>query len=103
MSARQDRAAARAAATKALDQALADLADCDRRTPCQTEPGRDYWLSEDRDERQMAAGWCEPCPVFDLCGQAADIRGERFGVWAAVDRSPRPAGRPATSTEEIAA
>lgn len=103
MSARQDREAVRAAATEALDQALANLADHGQRTPCQTEPGRSYWLSESRDERELAAGWCEGCPVLDLCGEAADIRSEAFGVWAGTDRSPRPAGRPASNTEEIAA
>lgn len=33
---------------------------------------------------------CHPCPLLQLCGAAADEDGERWGVWAGVDRSVSP-------------
>lgn len=47
----------------------------------------EMWLSEDEDERAAAASWCEGCQVFAECSNAAEAAGEKFGVWAGVDRT----------------
>ena len=60
------------------------------RVPC---AGREEWVSEDVDERAEAARACRPCPVTALCAAAADEHREKFGVWAGVDRTPRPRRR----------
>lgn len=54
--------------------------------------GSGAWVSEDRDERSLAALACMPCPLLEVCGEAADSTKERFGVWAGVDRT-QPAGK----------
>jgi hypothetical protein len=56
--------------------------------PCATDP--EPWVSEDRAERTQAVGLCQLCPLLGVCSDlAAEIR-PSFGVWAAVDHSPRP-------------
>jgi len=36
---------------------------------------------------------CRPCPVSSLCAAAADEHGEKFGVWAGIDRGPKKPGK----------
>jgi len=58
-------------------------------TPCASEDSR-LWISEDRDQREWAAGLCVGCPLLAACRAAG--RAEVFGVWGGRDRSPvRPA------------
>lgn len=44
------------------------------------------WLSEDAEERELAAWQCGKCALIELCAAAADAIDARFGVWAGVDR-----------------
>ena len=45
------------------------------------------WLSDDPDERRWAAERCTGCPVLGECRRAGEL--ERWGIWGAVDRSPK--------------
>lgn len=59
------------------------------RIPCRDRP---EWLSDDPEERAEAADACRPCPVIELCAEAAHSKPrQQFGVWAAKDytRTPR--------------
>lgn len=49
--------------------------------------GDSPWLSDDPDERAWAAERCTGCPVLGECRQAGQL--ERWGIWGAVDRSPK--------------
>lgn len=70
----------------ALAALAATLADP---TPCASEDSR-LWISEDRDQREWAAGLCVGCPLLAACRAAG--RAEVFGIWGGRDRSPvRPA------------
>lgn len=73
-----------------LAWALAALLAEGTRPPCCDGSGA--WVSEDRDERAMAARACMPCALLSACREAADSTSERFGVWAGVDRT-QPAGK----------
>ena len=73
-----------------LASALEAADDRGDTVPC---AGRAEWISEDVDERAEAARACRPCPVTALCAAAADEHREKFGVWAGVDRTPRPRRR----------
>lgn len=79
-------------AAEALGHALLDLADRHELTPCQGRR-RDRWTSDDATDREWAAAVCVglDCVVLTECGNAAAEQGERFGVWAGVDRTPPPA------------
>lgn len=55
------------------------------RVPCAESEG---WVSDIPAQRAVAALLCTGCPVMAECRAAADESGERFGVWAGVDRSP---------------
>lgn len=68
-----------------LQAALAALLEAGDRPPC---AGQDAWTSDDRDERDIAARLCRPCPLIPECQAAADSSDEAFGVWAARDRGP---------------
>jgi hypothetical protein len=57
-------------------------------------------LQEHAAHRAIAVKWCKGCPVLELCSQAAEERGERFGVWGGVDRATRP-GRKTHSTNQM--
>lgn len=70
--------------------ALARVLANGSRPPCGDATGA--WVSEDREERALAARACEPCPLLTVCGEAADSTKERFGVWGGVDRT-QPAGK----------
>lgn len=85
-----------------LTQALLNADHRGHRLPCRVKPPeRWWWTSEDRDERAAAAQRCEPCPVLAECGAFARAYRERWGVWGAVDRSPRKKGAtPPTTPQE---
>lgn len=86
-----------------LDRALVDLAANGRRPLCGDYRGDDNpWLSDDHTQRAWAAQACQLCPLLDLCADAAAETGDRFGVWGGRDHSPRPMGRPKTTTKETA-
>jgi hypothetical protein len=76
-------------ASDQLTRALRDMAARGERHHC-SDVGSWLWLSEHPAERQLAAHLCRGCPVFDPCGQAAEERDERFGVWGGVDRTVTP-------------
>jgi hypothetical protein len=80
-------------AMDALADAHAALLDAERRTPCQGWPDGSPWLSEDADERAMAAGLCTGCPLFTACDGAAAAHRVTFGVWAGRDRTRTPKGQ----------
>lgn len=73
-----------------LELAVLQLAAEGRRPRCGDAGAHEVWLSEKADVRELAVQWCAGCPVLQLCDQAADAGDERFGVWAGVDRTPRP-------------
>jgi len=81
-------------AAEQLTRRLVDLAAQGRRPRCGEPGGHQLWLSDNADDRALAATWCTGCSVLTECGAAADERGERFGVWAGRDRTPPPALRP---------
>src|SRR4051812_44370140 len=66
-------------ARAALDRALATIG----RPPCASEP--EAWLSEDPEDREIAAMYCVGCPVMNECHAAG--RTEQFGVWGGKDRT----------------
>jgi Transcription factor WhiB len=71
-----------------LTTALLNAAAAGRRPNCSDPPSRHLWLSEDEGERREAAKLCTGCCVADACGEAAEARQERFGVWAGKDLHP---------------
>jgi hypothetical protein len=77
-------------ASERLLRALITTASRGLRTHCSDPGTSELWLSESEPERSEAARLCIGCPVFIECGGAATANDERFGVWAAVDRSVRP-------------
>lgn len=80
-----------------LNRALANLAEWEMPPPC---VGSSSWVSEDHDERAMAARLClTSCPIVPECHAAAEAAGERFGVWAGVDRSNKPTRTKTTKKE----
>lgn len=72
--------------SEALDVALIGMADRGDHPPCFGLPGH---VSDDPLERRLATQICDGCPVRELCAAVADERGESFGVWGGVDRTPR--------------
>ncbi len=76
------------AAAEVLGRALLELAERHLTTPCQGRH-RDRWTSDDATQRAWAAAVCVglSCQLLEECGLAADEQGERFGVWAGVDRT----------------
>ena len=60
--------------------------------PC-SGPHADRWTSDDPEDRAAAAFECEGCPVIGLCRTYADLAGERFHVWAGVDRTRGPGSK----------
>ena len=72
-------------ARETLAARLAELAEQGVLPVC---AGRDAWISEDADQRDLAALLCLGCPVITECADAADETREAFGTWAGVDRTP---------------
>ena len=73
-------------------RALVDLAARGLRTHCSDAETHHLWLSEEAHERAVAARLCRGCPALTECGEAAEARRERFGVWGGRDRTLRSFG-----------
>lgn len=73
-----------------LTNALLEAAGQGRRPHCGDPETHHLWLSENARERRIAEQLCIGCPVLVECGQAAEARRERFGVWGGVDRTRKP-------------
>ena len=71
---------------KELAQALATL---DGPTPCAASVERDAWTSEDGELRAIAALYCEPCPIVEVCRRTGQANRESF-VWGGLDLGNRP-------------
>jgi hypothetical protein len=78
------------AESQRLTHAIIDAAAAGQRPHCSDPTLSELWLSDHPGERREACRLCHGCPVFAPCGAAADARDERFGVWAAVDRTVTP-------------
>jgi hypothetical protein len=78
-----------ATAAERLTKALIDAAARGERHHCSDHETGHMWLSEDEHERAQAARMCIGCPVQMECWAVARARRERFGVWGAVDFTPR--------------
>jgi len=78
-----------ALAADRLTKALTDAAARGLRHHCSDPETGHMWLSEHEDEREIAARLCLGCPVQPECWSVAVSRKERFGVWGAVDFTPR--------------
>jgi Transcription factor WhiB len=78
-----------AIASARFTKALIDLATRGLRTHCSDPETHHLWLSEDRHERAQAARLCVGCPVQPECWSVAVTRREWFGVWGAVDFTPK--------------
>ena len=76
-------------ATDRLTLALIALSTQGKRPRCGDPETHHYWLSDEQDERAAAATWCSGCPILEACGEAAEEKREKFGVWAGVDRTPQ--------------
>jgi hypothetical protein len=90
-----------ALAGDALTTALLEAARQRLRPHC-SDAGSWLWLSDNAADRAEAARLRVGCPIFNPCGQAAEARGERFGVWAGRDFTRKPhgtAGRPVSESE----
>ena len=74
-------------AQQQLTEALLALLERGQTPPCRRSRHRDYWTSDDREEREYAAASCRMCPLLADCRAAADEAKEKFGVWAGVDRT----------------
>jgi Transcription factor WhiB len=73
-----------------LTSRLIDLARQGIRPQCGNAETSHYWTSEDEQERQLAAAWCDGCIVWAECREAAEANRERWAVWASKDYSIRP-------------
>jgi len=83
----------RTPASDRLTGALLDLAARGQRPPCGEFGAAELWTSDDYRERRLAVAWCEPCPIKAECHAAAEANGEKWGVWAGIDRTAHT-GRP---------
>lgn len=51
--------------------------------PCRTSSWQGH--ADNTRARARAAESCAPCPILAACLEAAEARGERWGVWGGVD------------------
>jgi hypothetical protein len=65
-------------------RALVDLAAPGARTHCSGPGTAGFWLSENEAERAEAVKLCRSRLVIEPYGQAAEARGEKFGVGPAL-------------------
>jgi hypothetical protein len=72
----------------ALLRALLNLTSRDLRPHCSDAGTGGLWLSDLEAERAEAVKLCVGCPVILECGAAATARGEYFGTWGDIDRTP---------------
>ena len=78
-----------ARASDRLSKGLIDNAARGLRTHCSDPELGHLWLSDHEDERAVAAILCGGCPVQMECWSVARARREKFGVWGAVDFTPK--------------
>lgn len=76
-------------ARKALDMALVSMAAEGSRPRCAEGTDRNWWTSENADERAHAARLCGKCPAYSECAAVAEEEQPVWGVWAGVDYSNR--------------
>lgn len=71
---------------RTLAEALDDVPS-DASAPCVVAPEEWTGHSDKASQRRAAARLCyvRQCPILDLCREAAETRGERFGVWGGQD------------------
>jgi Transcription factor WhiB len=84
---------AEAQANDAPTRALIDAASRSQRPRCGDYETSYLWLSEDAQDRRLAALMCAGCAVLTECDEVG--RHERFGTWAGKDRTVRPPGKKA--------
>jgi hypothetical protein len=77
-------------ATDLFNRALITLAVRGDRPRCADPITHVMWTSEDQHDRDIAAQWCTGCQVLQLCGDAAEERGEVWSVYGGRDFSVRP-------------
>jgi Transcription factor WhiB len=70
-----------------LNRRLLELARRGDRPRCSDPVDHARWTSENPADRAIAALWCIGCVVIVECGDSADERGEKWGVWSGIDRS----------------
>lgn len=70
-----------------LDQALMSMASKGDKPRCAWPDMREWFTSDDPEERARAARRCHSCPIFTEC--AAVGEDESWGIWAGVDRGPK--------------
>lgn len=82
---------------------LAAMADRYESPVCTTRDIRDWWTSEDVDERELATAYCRDCPVAAAClAEGRRIRAT-VGVWGGVDLGAgqgRPRAKPRAGRRE---
>ena len=78
-----------------LTVALINLTARGGRTICSDSAVKDFFLSDDADERSLATRLCGLCPVQAECFAAALANQERFGVFGGRDFSKSPTGETA--------
>lgn len=84
-----------------LTRSLVELASRGARPPCGDWRERHLWTSELAEDRAAAVELCAGCPVLLPCGDAAEAAGERWHVWAGVDRTPPTKRKPAMTPMTI--
>ena len=52
-----------------------------------SDPGWNYWMSDDESDRAQAVQWCTGCLVLAECREVG--RYQTFGVYGGVDRTVR--------------
>jgi hypothetical protein len=76
-------------ATSQFNRRILELAIRGERPRCADPIDHQRWTSESPADRAAAAPWCAGCVVLTLCDAAATERGEKYGVWAGIDRTRR--------------
>jgi Transcription factor WhiB len=77
-------------ASDRLTRRLLDLVATGVKPHCSDPSDAWRWLSEDVNDRRIAAAFCSGCPVHTECDEAARANRESFGVWASKDRTRQP-------------
>lgn len=75
---------------RSLNTALVRLAADGVRPRCGEPGAHQLFLSENPEERSLAATWCAGCPIRCECAEAGAATRANFGVWGGRDRTTRP-------------
>jgi hypothetical protein len=86
-------------ASDQLTRRLIELARAGIRPRCGDAGTSRYWTSEHEGERQLAALWCNGCPVLAECFEAGKANRSSWSVYGGVDFSRTPG----TKRKDIAA